>query len=619
MKSVEYYIGKDVIPALHDYLAKIPSLHIFLVRGKASYSSCGAETVLSSVFSSLNCQLTTFTAFSPNPKIEEVRAGVDILMKSEANFILAVGGGSALDVAKSIRHYAAEKGKVCKLAAIPTTAGTGAEATKFAVVYINGKKQSLEADDILPDIAFVYPPFTYHNSPYLTACTGFDALAQAIEAFWNKNANEESDKYALKAIALLHNQLPLCVSHSTDALRDDIATGAYWAGRAISITKTTAPHAFSYAFTTHCEYPHGHAVALTFPFFAELNTKDTPKEPLLRKALNLEDSVSLREYFVHYSNNIGLSFTGTKGHSLIKLLQEVNPQRLSNNPVVVNDEIILQLQDFLLQRELHEGLFRYNPEGSVLRRAQLRMVEILKVVDAICKKNKIEYTLACGSLLGAVRHGGFIPWDDDLDINVMRKDMPRLKKALQKELPDNLVYQDFFTEPYFPTPLAKVRDKHSYFYDEECTDKYKEKGIFIDIIPIEDVPNLAWKKKLDYWYGHCLRGIHHYAGTKDTVLSWIVLPFAWTLTTLTRFVNKFRHIDQLAHVYGFWAYNSIPKKDFYPIKRISFEGFQACVPNNPDAVLTRFFGNYMQLPPEEKRTIHNQRIEIYDEDCLSDR
>ena len=195
-----------------------------------------------------------------------------------------------------------------------------------------------------------------------------------------------------------------------------------------------------------------------------------------------------------------------------------------------------------------EDLSHYNPEGSTLRRAQLRMLEILKVVDDICTKHGIQYTLDGGTLIGAVRHGGFIPWDDDIDINVTREDLAKLRKILPRELPSHLVYQDYFTDPYYPTLIAKVRERDSYMYEEPCTDRLKEKGIFIDIIPIEEVPNLAWKAKLDYWYGHCLRGIHHYVDTKDTILSWIVLPFAWGLTALTRLTNKFRRIDQLAHV-----------------------------------------------------------------------
>ena len=259
-----------------------------------------------------------------------------------------------------------------------------------------------------------------------------------------------------------------------------------------------------------------------------------------------------------------------------------------------------------------EDLSRYNPEGSTLRRAQLRMLEILKVVDAICAKHGIQYTLDGGTLLGAVRHGGFIPWDDDIDINVTREDLAKLRKILPRELPSHLVYQDYFTDPYYPTLIAKVRERDSYMYEEPCTDKLKEKGIFIDIIPIEEVPNLAWKAKLDYWYGHCLRGIHHYGDAKDTLLSWLALPFSWIMVTLTRLANRFRKIDQLAHVYGWRAYNGFSKHDYYPIKRMNFEGFQACVPSNPDAVLTALFGDYMQIPPKEKRAIHTTKIEFYD-------
>ncbi len=255
---------------------------------------------------------------------------------------------------------------------------------------------------------------------------------------------------------------------------------------------------------------------------------------------------------------------------------------------------------------------KYNPDGSLLRRAQRRMLDILKVVDTICQKHHIEYVLDGGSLLGAVRHSGFIPWDDDLDITVMRKDFERLRKILPKELPSDMVYQDYTTDPNYPILVAKVRDRHSYLYEAEWTNKLKEKGIFLDIIPMEEIPDLAWKAKLDYWYGHCLRGVHHYAGTRDTILSAIAFPFVWLLVVLTRFVNRFRQTDQLAHVYGWRAYNSFSKRDLYPIRRMQFENMQVCVPNNPDAVLTRLFGDYMQIPPEDKRATHTNRIEFYD-------
>lgn len=258
-----------------------------------------------------------------------------------------------------------------------------------------------------------------------------------------------------------------------------------------------------------------------------------------------------------------------------------------------------------------EDLRKYNPEGSTLRKAQMRMLDILQVIDAICRKHNIPYFLDGGSLIGAVRHGGFIPWDDDLDIAVMRNDFVRLRKILQQELPTNLVYQDSTTDYNFPLLIGKVRDTKSYF-EEEFTHKLKQKGIYVDIIPMEKVPSIKWKAKLDYWYGHCFRAIHNYTDTKDKVLSCCVMPFAWILVQLTRLFNHLSKSKQIAHVYGWKAYNGFSSLDVFPVKRIPFENIEVYVPKNPDAVLKALFGNYMQIPPEDKRIIHTGKIELCD-------
>lgn len=345
--SQQEYLGHTAIEHLRARLKDLQIKRIFLVRGNRSYVLCGAEAILSPIFQELRIEIVEFKDFSTNPKMEEAKLGLEQFQESGADGILAVGGGSVMDMAKLIRYYAVEQSMNVPLLAIPTTAGTGAEATHFAVVYVDGKKQSIEAEDILPDMAFVYPPFTYKNDAYLTACTGFDALAQACEAYWNRFATEESDRYALRAIALLHHQLPQCLENPTDQLRDDIAIGAYWAGRSINITKTTAPHAFSYAFTSKCGYPHGHAVALTFPFFAELNMKENPKRETFCKTLGLSTDCSLQEYFKEYANNIGLTYHGVGEYNLNDILHEVNLQRLANNPVMLEEKHFHQIAQFI--------------------------------------------------------------------------------------------------------------------------------------------------------------------------------------------------------------------------------------------------------------------------------
>lgn len=346
MKQLLYYTTDDIESILRGKLGSMHAERVFLVHGKGSYVACGAADVMKKVCAGI--QVTEFTDFSVNPKDEEAQNGVQLLLQAKPDVIIAIGGGSVMDVAKLIRHYATVQGVNIPLWTIPTTAGTGAEATHFAVVYKNGVKHSIEADDILPDVAILYPPFTYQNNAYLTACTGFDALAQAIEAFWNPNATDESDVYALRAISYIHSVLPLCIENPTDTrLRDDLLYGAYWAGRAINITKTTAPHAFSYAITTHCGYPHGHAVAITFPFFAELNLRNNPKDEELRWMLGLNKDADIKQYFLDYINRIGLRYGGTKGQDLHELISQVNLERLKNNPVQMTDGRIIDLEKFM--------------------------------------------------------------------------------------------------------------------------------------------------------------------------------------------------------------------------------------------------------------------------------
>ena len=336
------FLGNNAIAELETSLHTYKNLHLFIVRGKKSYSDCGAEKIFNKIFADLGCKVTDFTGFQANPTIENVEAGIQLFDKSGANYILAVGGGSALDTAKLIRHYLFEKHNYrYPLTAVPTTAGTGAEATHFAVVYIDNKKQSIEGETILPDTAVIYPPFTYNNSKYLTACTGFDALAQAIESYWAKGATTQSKEYAVKAIELLWNNLPETVNNPSEPLRDKIAQGAYLAGCAINISKTTAPHAFSYTFTSRYGYPHGHAVALTFPFFIQLNST-----PELLQLLHLDKDnclVKMEEYI----ESIGLSQNLNPNIDIPYIVSQVNIQRLQNNPIMVNEKIADNLVNYL--------------------------------------------------------------------------------------------------------------------------------------------------------------------------------------------------------------------------------------------------------------------------------
>lgn len=327
--------------------AVVGARRLFVVHGHGSYTKCGAADVMTDLCAAHDIVLNGFNDFTENPKQEDVEKGVMALEQAEPDLMMAVGGGSAMDMAKLIRHYSSRD---LRLVALPTTAGTGAESTQFAVCYIDGVKHSISDAAILPDHVILYPPFTYGNGRYLTSCTGFDALAQAIEAYWNIYATEESDEFALKAIGLLYGLLPN--SDLTEADRGDLLLGANFAGRAINITRTTVPHALSYTLTSKCGYPHGHAVALTFPFFVryylegsqgDFNGSDyslyVKKMRKLASVLGVGDEpeVVMRKYV----SRLGLGFDPKRDFDDSVVAHGVNLERASNSPIAITDDVLM--------------------------------------------------------------------------------------------------------------------------------------------------------------------------------------------------------------------------------------------------------------------------------------
>ena len=359
------YLGESSLLKLFDLLQKQAYKHIFLVRGKKSYALCGAKKIVDDWFSASDCHIVEFFDFDENPKYKDIQKGLTLLQSSKAEAIIAIGGGSVLDMAKLIRFSHSYSGDLTgskftkekdlfPLYAVPTTAGTGCETTHFAVMYKNKVKYSVAHTDILPEVAIVYPSFTYSNTPYLTACTGFDALAQAIEAYWNVNATVESDKYALKAIELLWPNLPVVVNSPDKKSRDAVSAGSYWAGKAINITKTTAPHAMSYGFTSFYGLPHGHAVALSFPYFFTLNVSETSlvKENIdlrvywlkidrLKKILDSSNQLDIFIMLKKYINSIGLTNQALVGKiDKAEILSSINHDRIVNNPINITKDLL---------------------------------------------------------------------------------------------------------------------------------------------------------------------------------------------------------------------------------------------------------------------------------------
>lgn len=257
---------------------------------------------------------------------------------------------------------------------------------------------------------------------------------------------------------------------------------------------------------------------------------------------------------------------------------------------------------------------KFNPDGSLLRRQQLRMLELLSAVDDTCRRHHIPYWLSSGTLLGAARHKGFIPWDDDLDIELLRSDYVRLLPLLEKELPSTMALQSHDTDPNYFSMYAKVRDRRSHLGEVNGYDRiFREQGIYIDIFPFEPQP--LWVHMLsEHAIGHVYKMLR--TATSDDVsvarrVRYLVDFNVRVVHPLLRTLCKFGHASM---TYGLGIPYHDPRRmeDILPLTEIEFEGRKFPVPHDTDAVLTLKYGDWRKLPDIDKIPSHVGHLTIDD-------
>lgn len=322
-----------------------------------------------------------FSQFSPYPTLPEIKAGLAMLQSFDAKLIVAVGGGSAIDMGKLISVAAGDPDRVDQtlaqrepirhvgpaVVAIPTTAGTGAEVTHFSALYLDTGKVSIAHPRMRPIVSVLDPHLTATMPPTLTAATGLDAVCQAVESLWSVRSNKQSRAYATRALRLGLKYLPIAVKQQTFASRRAMSNAAYLAGRAIDLTTTTACHAMSYVLTQEHHIPHGHAVALTIPSVLRLNADindenctDKRGPEHTREAINLivrtmraVDVEDAAVKFERFMDNLGcdrcLGQFNVKASDVDRLVASVDVQRLSNNPRRLNESTIDRIYRSLLE------------------------------------------------------------------------------------------------------------------------------------------------------------------------------------------------------------------------------------------------------------------------------
>lgn len=258
-----------------------------------------------------------------------------------------------------------------------------------------------------------------------------------------------------------------------------------------------------------------------------------------------------------------------------------------------------------------------NLNKEELRKLQLIELELLKEFDRICRKHNIRYTLTGGTLLGAVRHGGFIPWDDDADVAMLRSEYNKFREVCKVELKDKYYFQDMKTTPGYRWGYGKLRKRDTIFLRENQEHMPYEQGVFMDIFPRDAVPDKWLTRKLHKFECFCTRKILWSSVGKIADKRW--------------YMNKwFALVEKIVGDRVYKIYDSLVEKSSdtstklvrnltFPVPNnrdgyersgyeesieLEFEGCKFLVNSNYEKWLEQEFGDYMELPPEEKRKVH---------------
>lgn len=271
---------------------------------------------------------------------------------------------------------------------------------------------------------------------------------------------------------------------------------------------------------------------------------------------------------------------------------------------------------------------------QLLRQVQNAMLEIAKDVKNVCDENGINYFLDSGTLIGAIRHNGFIPWDDDLDIGMLREDYERFLKIAPECLGPKYFVQSIYSDDQYSLPFAKIRKIGTKYVEAVSENSHSHKELFIDILPYDNYPsNIKQQRKMKKSIKQTLfllmmksgmkPWLHHQNMIKKNLAAvkyypYIILGKLYSrnqlVSKLTQEMTKYNNDNRLEIVVEQFGANVgrylIPKYCFNELIEKDFEGIMFKIPKDYHTVLTRIYGDYMKLPPIDERENRHQIKEV---------
>lgn len=309
----------------------------------------------------------------PNTDYDDCKKCLHIIQNDSIDFIVALGGGSVIDLAKIISVASQFEhnewldtgldipSKHIPVIAIPTTAGTGSEVTCVSVLsnHRNGTKKPLVSTAFYPKVAIVDPILTHTLPPHISASSGLDVLCHAMEAYWSKHHQPISDALAIQATSLVIKYLRKVVHNPNDIeAREKMSEASLLAGLAFQMPKTTSMHACSYPLTNLLNIPHGEACALTMEYFIEFNhAAGCERVVELVRAVGFKDVEDFITYLKDLKKDIGV-LTSLESYDINdevfeQIIKDSQNGNLLNNPIIIHERDLRAMFHTLMKKDKH--------------------------------------------------------------------------------------------------------------------------------------------------------------------------------------------------------------------------------------------------------------------------